>query len=188
MIQRSAASVLGFSSPIEQQSRKKKIKIFCWSNQHVHPPQKLSKDVPRSRQKYLISWSCGQDKLTVGIEGEAVHFSCVSIHRMTGFGGVVWPGVPAGRGKHGIKIKLYIPFHWGITEMRKPEGQKQFVKGFPHLHHELLIISNRSKQGLMEQVPGYIFHHCCVSREDGLGIHHFAFFGNSADIPQANGL
>lgn len=70
----------------------------------------------------------------------------------------------------------------------KLEGLERFVKYFPHLHHELLVISNRSKEGFMEQVPGHIFHHCCVSCEDGLGIHNFAFFGDGADIPQANGL
>ena len=54
--------------------------------------------------------------------------------------------------------------------------------------HEFLIISNRPKEGLMEQMPGDILHYCRVPCEDGLRIHNFPFLWNSTYVPQADGL
>lgn len=56
------------------------------------------------------------------------------------------------------------------------------------LHHKFLIISNGSKERLMEQMPGNIFHHCRMACKDCLGIHHFSFLWNSTYVPQADSL
>ena len=57
-----------------------------------------------------------------------------------------------------------------------------------HLHHELLVVSHRAEQRLVQQVPGDVLHHRRVAREDGLGVDDLALLGPGADVPQADGL
>ena len=47
---------------------------------------------------YLISRASGKNELAVGVEAQAVDFSGVSVHGMTGFGCVVGTSVPSGGG------------------------------------------------------------------------------------------
>lgn len=56
------------------------------------------------------------------------------------------------------------------------------------LHHEFLVVGNGSKERLVQQVPGNVFHHRCVACENGLGIHHLPFLWNCTDVPQTNSL
>lgn len=47
---------------------------------------------------------------------------------------------------------------------------------------------HRSKQWLVEQVPGNILHHGSVAGEDSLSIHNLSLLGDCADVPQADSL
>lgn len=49
---------------------------------------------------YLVSWPCGQDELTVRVEGQTVDLCGVGVHNVTGLGRVVWPCVPSVKVKH----------------------------------------------------------------------------------------
>lgn len=53
----------------------------------------------------------------------------------------------------------------------------------PNLHHKLLIISHRSKQRLMEEMPRHIFYYCRMPSKDCFCINDFTFFWSSAYIP-----
>ena len=48
-----------------------------------------------AESKHLVCRASGQDELAVGVEGQAVDLSGVSVHRVTGLGGVVRASVPA---------------------------------------------------------------------------------------------
>lgn len=57
-----------------------------------------------------------------------------------------------------------------------------------YLHHKFLVIRHRSKERLVEQVPGDVLHHSGVACEDRFGVHNLPLFGNCADVPQTNSL
>lgn len=40
----------------------------------------------------------------------------------------------------------------------------------------------------MEQMPGDVFHHGCVPREDGLSIHYLPLLWAGPDVPETDGL
>lgn len=119
---------------------------------------------------YLISRTSSKDELAVRVKTQTVDLSSVSIHCMAGFGCVVGPSVPSD-GEFGVSYK----------KIKLNDNRLPIV--ISYLHHEFLVISHRAKQGFMEQMPGNIFHHCCVTSKDGLGIHNLSFFWASSNIP-----
>lgn len=55
-------------------------------------------------------------------------------------------------------------------------------------NHELLIIGNGTKQGLVKQVPSDIFYNCCVASEYSFGVENTILSRRCVNIPQANGV
>lgn len=56
------------------------------------------------------------------------------------------------------------------------------------IHHKLLVVCNRAKQTLMQQVPCDIFYNSCVTREDGLSIYHTVLNRRCIYVPETYGL
>ena len=54
--------------------------------------------------------------------------------------------------------------------------------------HQLLVVSHGPKQGLVQQMPGHILHHCSVPSEDGLSVNDLVLFRSGIDVPQTDGV
>lgn len=55
----------------------------------------LCKMLREKEQPHLICRASGQDELAVGVEGQTVDLCSVSVHCVTGLGGIIGPCVPA---------------------------------------------------------------------------------------------
>ena len=55
-------------------------------------------------------------------------------------------------------------------------------------YHKFLIVSNRSKQGLMQQVPGHILYNSRVAGKNCFSIHNFALLWSCINIPQTDSM
>lgn len=101
----------------------------------------------------------------------------MGIDGVAGFGGVVRPSVPTEEKMKHLKChtctNLCRLFHI-VTES--------------YLHHELLVVCYRSKEGLVKQVPGHVLYHSSVTGEDGLSIDDLALLWHGADVPQTDCL
>lgn len=64
----------------------------------------------------------------------------------------------------------------------------RFYLSSSYLHHELLVICNRSKEWLVKQVPRNVFYHSSVTGEDSLRIHYLPLLWHSTYVPQTDGL
>lgn len=82
-----------------------------------------------------------------------------------------------------VETEQQLCFSQVISEVSKYCCQVENI-----LHHEFLVIGNRSKEWLMEQVPGDVLHHSSVACEDCLGVNNFSLLGHCADVPQAYSL
>ena len=56
------------------------------------------------------------------------------------------------------------------------------------LHHQLLVISNRSKQAFMQDMPRYVLYYWCVPRKNCLCVYYPSISNTGINIPQTNGL
>ncbi len=145
---------------------------------------------------HFVSRTGGQNELAVGIEGQTVDLCSVGIYCMTRFGCVIGACVPAKeRGEIRLKYSLhYISTVWSVTCLFKLHIVLKVIQSTDthrktkNLHHKLLVICNRPKERLMQQVPRHILHYSRVTSENGLSIHYFPFLWHCTDVPQTDGL
>ena len=145
---------------------------------------------------YLVCRASGKDELAVRVKRQAVDLCNVGIYCMAWFGGVVWASVPTEIKRHKL-IHLHYEkrkkWHMGCARLHNLTGK---VLNLPircdllsrFLHHELLVICYRSKEWLMKQVPGDIFHHSSMTGEDRLCINYLPLLWYSTYIPQTDRL
>lgn len=138
----------------------------------------LRKMFREKEQPHLICRASGQDELAVGVEGQTVDLCSVSVHCVAGLRCIIGPCVPALHTERKC---------WDGNKQTKKTSQKIFVL-LSSSHHEFLVISYWSKQGLMQKVPGNILHNSSMACEDGLGIHNLSLLGNRTDVPKTDSL
>jgi len=56
------------------------------------------------------------------------------------------------------------------------------------LHHELLVVGDGPKEGLVQQVPGDVFHHGGVTGEDRLRLYDLPLLRHGTYVPQTDCL
>ncbi len=140
---------------------------------------------------HFVSRTSGQNELAVGIEGQTVDLCSVGIYCMTGFGCVIGACVPA-KERGDIRLKYrshYITTIRTVTCLFKLHVVLvQTHRKTKNIHHKLLVICNRPKERLVQQVPRHVLHYSRVTSENGLSIHYFPLFWHCTDVPQTDGL
>ncbi len=135
---------------------------------------------------YLVCRARGKNELAVRVKWQTVDLCCVGIYCMAGFGGVVWTSVPTE-----VKKDRYYSTNRAKLHNFSSEPFPLFVTFdlfSSFLHHELLVVGYRSKEGLVKQVPGDVFHHSSVTGEDSLRIHYLPLLWHSTYVPQTDCL
>lgn len=132
-----------------------------------------------SVKSHLVCRAGGKNELAVRVKRQAVDLRCVGVDGVAGFGGVVRPSVPT-------EEQSDTP--WMLHLHTSFQSLSYFHTAQSYLHHELLVICDRSKEGLVKQVPGHVLDHSGVTSEYGLRIDDLALFWHGADVPQTDGL
>lgn len=109
------------------------------------------KQVPLNDEKCDKSY---QDKLWIGIEGQTINFRGVSIHCV---GGLV------------MGERTRVPDHEFLKFQADIEKDVFYCSIFVIAH---LIVGYRSKERLVQEMPGNVFHYSSVASEDSFGINN----------------